>query len=196
MNEQARKNMELVQKLMSENAAKQEQVVRQGNKAPIPVEVDYEADSGERYVGTVYFRRPSSMDYIRMGAVKSEILRSFGVRPIIEYVPLPTGGMERVESMAHIDNSIKYLAQAIAACDVLLTGQIPVWFQNHRDLEDSDLVIYVYRRFDEELLSFRTGANGSPATNSQAGDNQAPLANPQDLREREPQGDRGNTAAE
>lgn len=195
MNEQAKANMELVQNLMAENTSKQSKSVQQGNKAPINVEIDYEADSGEQYSGIISFRRPSSMDYIRMGAIKSELFRTFGIRPIVEYVPMPNGGMDRVESMAHVDNSVKYLAQALAACDVLLV-QAPEWFKNHRDIEDTDLVVHVYRRFDEELSSFRSGSQRGPSRDSEDGNDKTVVANTQVVREREPQGDGGNPSAE
>lgn len=196
MNEQAKANMDLVNNLMAENAVKQATAIQQGNKAAINVGIEYEADSGVTYSGTLFFRRPSSMDYIRMGAIKSELLRTFGIRPIVEYVPTPQGGFDRVESMAHVDNSVKYLAQAIAACDVLITGQVPAWFQNHRELEDTDLVVYVYRRFDEELTSFRSGAKRGTSSNSEIGNDAENVAHPQAIRERESQGNGGNPSAE
>jgi hypothetical protein len=196
VNEQTKANLELVNSLMAENASKQAQIIQQGNKAPIPVTIDnYEADSGTVYNGTLFFRRPSSMDYIRMGAIKSELLRTFGIRPIVEYVPVPGGGYERYESLAHVDNSVKYLAQALAACDVLLTGTVPEWFQNHREIEDTDLIVHVYGRFDEELASFRNGTKRGASPDSEASNNSAPMADSQAVRERESEGDRGNTSA-
>lgn len=196
MNPSAQQNMELVNSLMRQAATEKGQTIQQGNKALIPVSIDYEADSGKYYEGTLFFRRPSAMDYIRMGAIKSELLRSFGIRPIIEYVQTPDGGSERMESMTHVDASVKFLAHAIATCDVLLASPVPEWFQHHRDMEDADVVIEAYRNFDVALASFRSGTQGVPSRNSQARYDEENVADSQAVREREPQGDGRDTSAE
>lgn len=192
MSDQVKKNMELVNSLMAQAGAKAGQAVQKGNKALIPVPVDYEADSGNVYQGTVFFRRPSSMDYLRMGAIKSELLRAFGVRPIIEL--LPNGRPH--ESMAHVDASVMYLARAISACDVLLAEPLPEWMQNHREIEDTDLIIQVYSDFDEALTSFRNGAQGAPARDGQAGAPTENVVDSEALRERDANGAGRDTSAD
>lgn len=175
MEDQVRKNQELVNNLMAQAAAnKGAQDALLGNDAVISVDVAYTAESGRHYEGTLFFRRPSSMDYLRMGAIKSELMRANGVRPIIEV--LPNGRLH--ESMAHVDNSIIFLARALSAFDTLLTGTVPAWFQNYRDLPDTDLLLQVYEQFDVALASFRHGAQGAPAGDGQAGAGPAPVANP------------------
>lgn len=155
MEQNVKQNMEMVKQMMEQaQAEKKADTIRQGNKAHIPVDIDYTADSGEEYKGTIIFRRPSSMDYVRIGAIKSDMLRLSGVKPIVD----PQTG---TESMAHVDNGIMFLLTALATNRVLLV-ESPTWFNKYEEIFDTDLVIHVYNRFDAELLSFRRQPKNGP----------------------------------
>jgi hypothetical protein len=182
MNEQVQANMDMVNEMMMKAAAANAATVQQGNKALLAVPIDYVAESGMHYKGTVAFRRPSAMDYIRMGAIKSELLRVFGAQPIVQYVQRPDGGMQMVESMAHVDTTTKFLANALSICDVLLAQPVPEWLQDHRNLTDTDLILQVYNGFEDALASFRTGTQAVPSGNGEAGASPAVVANPEALR--------------
>lgn len=174
--EQAKENMDLVNKLMAESTGKKAQAVEQGHKARISVDIDYTADSGKTFTGTLVCRRPTPMDYIRIGAAKSNVLRAFGVRPIVDVV-----NGQRIESMAHLDQSITFLITSICTFDVLLV-EAPEWFGNYKEIDDTDLVVHCYDRFDEELASFRRGSQGGPARDREDGTDAQALAPSEDVR--------------
>lgn len=151
MEQTAQQNIQMVQEMIQKaEVEKKANLIQQGNKAHIHVTIDYQADSGTEYKGTVIFRRPSSMDYLRVGAHKSDMIRLMGIRPIIDQ---ETGR----ESMAHVDQTILYVFQAIATMKVLLV-ESPDWFKDYENSQDPDMVVHVYNRFESELLSFRLNA--------------------------------------
>lgn len=175
MNEQAVQNMAMVQEMMAKaQSEKKAEQIQLGNKAHIPVEIDYTADSDNTYKGTITFRRPSAMDYVRMGALKANMFRSLGIYPIIDPV---TG----IESMAHVDNGTQNLLLGLSTFKTLMVD-CPEWFKNYEDLEDADLILHVYNRFDSELLSFRRPAQAGPQGNSENGPSQETMDDTENIR--------------
>jgi hypothetical protein len=103
------------------------------------------SDMGTRYTGTVVFKRPSVMDYMKMGAAKSEILRNSGVR-----------------DLTLVDSGVKLMAQIIGTLKTVVVKS-PEWLVRIDDVEDTDLLFHIYGEYQEWERSFRVSADEFPA---------------------------------
>jgi len=136
-------NMEIVKKLM-ENAEQ----VRLGSEAQEGIRIDYMSLYGNKYEGTVVFKRPSMKDYMRMGALKSEYLRLNGV-----------------VNINLVDSSIKEMAQVMATLTVLLVKR-PEWLMKLEEVEELDMLFHVFAKYEVWENSFRKPRETEPTGNS------------------------------
>ena len=67
------------------------------------VDIDFVTDFGTHVKGNVIFKRPTMLDYVKIGALKSEYLREGGA-----------------VNLQLVDNSIKYIAQVMSVLRVVV----------------------------------------------------------------------------
>lgn len=135
-------NMTKVREMMKQETAES---IGLGEKARNEVSIEYVSDMGKRYTGTIVFKRPSVMDYMKMGAAKSEILRNSGVR-----------------DLTLVDSGVKLMAQIIGTLKTVVVKS-PEWLVRIDSVEDTDLLFHVYGEYQEWERSFRTSADDFPA---------------------------------
>jgi hypothetical protein len=138
-------NMAKVREMMVKNTAEQ---VNQGAEAQAGVPINYTSDYGKQYTGNVVFKRPSVMDFMKMGGIKSEILRTAGVKDV-----------------ALVDGGVKFMAQVIATLKTVIVKS-PEWLVNIDGVKDTDLLFHVYGKYEEWEDSFRP----KPSANTTQGD--------------------------
>jgi hypothetical protein len=138
-------NMVKVQELI----AKSEEV-RLGGELKTGVAIDYTTTAGNTYTGTVVFKRPTMLDYMKMGALKSEYLRLAGV----------------VE-LSLVDISIKRIAQVMAVLGTVIVKS-PEWLLNISNVVESDLLYHVHDKYEDWEKSFR-----KPSDTETSGDSSA-----------------------
>jgi hypothetical protein len=126
-------NMDMVRNLME-----QAQQVNLGGDAKHSVEIDYTTEMKKiHYTGTVVFKRPTMMDYLKIGGAKAELLRKAGVT-----------------DMEIIDTSIKALAHIMSTLKIVIV-KAPEWLIDLGKLDEVDLLYYVYGKYEEWEYSFR-----------------------------------------
>lgn len=99
--------------------------------------IDYESQEGNLYQGTVLFKKPSMQDFMRMGGIKSEILRSAGVK-----------------DLSLLDPTIDFMAHVISTLEIVLHKR-PEWLLKIGEVKESDLLYHVYGRYQTWADSFR-----------------------------------------
>lgn len=129
----AEENMAEVQRLMEE-AAK----VNAGSKLKEGIAIDFLSVDGNRYKGTVIFKRPGVMDFMKMGAIKSEIFREAGV----------------VE-LSLVDQSVKMMAHVIANLKVVIAKSSIEDLLKIDECREPELLYHVYGKYEEWEYSFR-----------------------------------------
>ncbi len=144
-NAQNKDNMDKVKELMA-NAEK----VRLGGDLQTGVPIDYTSLCGKRYEGTVVFKKPTMQDYMKMGATKSEYFRRAGVIDI-----------------NLVDNSIKEMAQIMATLSTVIVKR-PEWLLDLESIEEPDVLMHVYYKYEEWEDSFRKPSKSEPDENSGA----------------------------
>lgn len=139
MEQKNQANMDTVKNLMG-----QADNVRLGDNYKTGVAIDYTSPEGNRYEGTVVFKRPSMKDYMSMGALKAEYLRQAGV-----------------VDLTLVDNSIKYMAQVMATLRTLVV-KCPEWLMNLENIVESDLLFHIHDKYEEWESSFRKRSEKKP----------------------------------
>lgn len=142
---QNKENLAMVQKLME-----QSDEINLGTLKREQVPIDYTSTSGYVYKGLVEFKRPSVKDYMRMGAIKSEILREAGVINI-----------------ELVDSTIKFMAHVLATLQVCMV-KCPEWLLNLEAITDTDLLYEVYEKYEVWQDSFRKDIKQKSEGDSQA----------------------------
>ncbi len=99
--------------------------------------LDYESQEGNHYTGVIVFKKPSMSDIMRMGAIKSEILRESGVRDI-----------------RFVDGDISFMATAISTLEVVMYKR-PECLLNLREITEADLLFHVYGLYEVWEAAFR-----------------------------------------
>ena len=111
--------------------------VRLGGELKTGVAIDYTTTEGNNYTGTVVFKRPTMQDYMKMGAIKSEYLRSSGVVDI-----------------TLVDGTIKRMAQIMAVLSTIIV-KCPEWLLDLNVIVEPDLLYHVHDKYEEWENSFR-----------------------------------------
>lgn len=140
-------NMSRVMELM--HSAEQ---VRQGDKLQEGVPINYTSQAGKVYTGVVVFKRPSMLDYMQMGGLKSEYLRQAGV-----------------VNVNLVDGTIKHMAQVLATIQKLAIKR-PEWLLTPEKIEDPDVLFHVYDKYEEWENSFRTSNKAETTGDSESTD--------------------------
>lgn len=140
-------NMDKVREMMLTKTAEELNI---GDKATNSVAIDFTSEYGTRYQGNVVFKRPNVMEFMKMGGIKSEILRQAGVQDV-----------------KLVDLGVKYVAQVIATLKTVVVKS-PEWLVNIDAVQDTDLLFYVHDAYEGWEHSFRlTTGPGKDAGDSQ-----------------------------
>lgn len=99
--------------------------------------IDFISTEGNVYEGTVVFKKPSMADFMRMGAIKSEILRRAGVK-----------------ELALLDPTVDFMAHVLSTLEVVLFKR-PEWLLKLEQVNESDVLYHVYGRYQTWADSFR-----------------------------------------
>lgn len=127
-----KENLAKVEALM----AKAEQV-KLGGELKAGVYIDFTSDFGTVFQGNVIFKRPTMMDYVRMGGLKSEYLRKAGVTdPML------------------VDNTVKLISHVMATLNTVII-KCPEWLMNLETIEEPDILYEVFEKYEEWEKSFR-----------------------------------------
>jgi len=115
----------------------QAEQIKLGGELKAGVFIDYTSDFGTIFQGNVIFKRPTMMEYVRIGALKSEYLRKAGV----------------VDPKL-VDNLIKLMAHIMSTLNVVII-QSPEWLINLENIQEPDILYHVYEKYEEWEKSFR-----------------------------------------
>lgn len=145
-------NKAKVRALMAEAGAK-----RAGTALEKAVDIDYESMYEERYTGKIVFRRPSVMDYMKIGAMKAQFLGGNGaVNPAL------------------IDRAVLLMAEALATLKIV-TVKVPDWLLNEtgevdfESIQDPDMLLHLFEVYQDWEYSFRTVKGREDAPDESAG---------------------------
>lgn len=122
--------------LVADLMAKAEQV-KLGGELKAGVYIDHTTVFGTELKGSVVFKRPTMLDYVKIGAIKSEYLRSSGV-----------------VNANLVDNSVKFIAQVMATLQVVIVKS-PEWLIKLDSVQEPDILYHVYEKYEEWENSFR-----------------------------------------
>lgn len=125
-------NMAKIQQLMA-----QAQEVNIGADLQNGVDIDFTSADGNVYQGTVVFKRPSVMEYMKMGALKSEIYRVAGVK-----------------ELQLVDNTVKFMAHVIATLKTVIKKK-PEWLLDIDNMQEPEVLYHVYGKYEVWEDSFR-----------------------------------------
>lgn len=114
-----------------------QQQVSQGSALEKREDIDYTTSEGNHYKGTVVFKKPSAMDMMKLGGLKSEYLRRGGAT-----------------DLRLVDVPVRQLAQVMATLSVVLVKR-PEWLADVTEVSDLDILYHVYDKFDEWERQFR-----------------------------------------
>lgn len=126
--------------------------VKLGGNLKSAVAIDYTSETGNEYTGDVLFKRPTALDYIKMGAIKSEFLRTAGA-----------------VSLILVDESVKYMAQVMATLKVVVV-KCPEWLLSIEKVADIDALYHVYEEYQKWDNSFRKPVQSPDSGDSKASD--------------------------
>jgi hypothetical protein len=125
-------NMAKVKALME-----QAQQVNVGSELQNGVDIDFTSADGNVYRGKVVFKRPSVMDYMKMGALKSEIFRLAGVK-----------------DLNLVDPTVKFMAHVIATLKTVVVKR-PEWMLDIDNMQEPEVLYHVYGKYEVWEDSFR-----------------------------------------
>ena len=119
-----------------------------GNRLTHEEYVDYYSEMLDKnYEGYVTFKRPGVMETMKIGGMKSEILREAGVRDI-----------------RLVDTSAHYYAGILATMQVVVT-KAPSWLpKDLKTFNDFDLLAHLFLLYETWLDSFRKPTDDETAT--------------------------------
>jgi hypothetical protein len=146
-------NMEKVREMMAQT--KRAEDVKLGAELEKGVFIDFVSAYGTVFKGTIVFRRPTAMDFIRMGAVKSRLLGSFGV-----------------VDLRLVDMTVKHLAQCMAVIKSV-TVKAPTWLLTDKgeidveNIKEFDLLYHIHDKYEEWDSMFRKGHTEEPQGDSE-----------------------------
>lgn len=142
---QNHENMDVVRKLM-DNAEQ----VRLGGDLKTGVPINYTSLDGNKFEGTVVFKRPTMQDYMKIGALKSEYLRQAGVVDV-----------------RLVDLVVKEMAQILALFKVVIV-KCPSWLMDVDKIQEADVLYHVYEKYEAWEDSFRKRDTTEPTEPSGA----------------------------
>lgn len=128
--------------------------VSAGTKGTFVVEIDYKTLDGITYTGKLYFKMPSVMQTMQMGAHIASFIQG-------QY---PSGQIDP----ALIPDVVKDLAEAVVTIEMLMSMG-PEWAVKIRECVDYDLPLHVANRYRAERFKFRNAGKTPAASNSGAG---------------------------
>jgi hypothetical protein len=124
--------------------------VNTGDKARYIVPIDFTSlESGAHYKGKIEFKRPNVFEGMKMGGLKTQILKDAGI-------------VDRELA----DDGVMFMATAMATLKVVVV-RCPEWFIDIEKVADSDLVFHVYGEYLKWNDSFRPNGEGVAEGNSQ-----------------------------
>lgn len=147
---------ENVKKDNTENMAKvreamsMQKQIAQGGELQYGIPIDYTSSEGKNYTGTVVFKKPNTMDLMKIGGLKSEFLRLGGT-----------------QNLNLVDPGIKYLAHVMATLSIVLHKR-PEWLADVTKMDDLDVVYHVHDKYEEWESQFRKPVQGANADDSSA----------------------------
>jgi hypothetical protein len=115
----------------------QAQEIGLGSKKQGELPIDFVSEEGNQYTGLIVVKRPNTMDYMKMGAIKADILRQNGVT-----------------DLKLIDDGVKFMAQMLATFQVVIV-KCPTWFLKPEAIEEVEILYHVYAKYELWLDSFR-----------------------------------------
>lgn len=136
MEEQNAKNLAKVKDLIDKS-----EKIRLGGELKEGVAIDFTSMSGNKYKGTVIFKRPTMQDYMKMGALKSEYFRAVGI-----------------VDLSLVDVAIKRIAQVMAVLSTIVV-KCPDWMLDLNSIVEPEVLYHVYDKYEEWENSFRKSNN-------------------------------------
>lgn len=124
--------------------------VSQGNALEHREDIDFTSEEGNHYQGTVVFKKPSAMEMMKIGGLKSEMLRLGGATDI-----------------RLVDGLIRQLAQVMATLSVVIVKR-PEWLADVTKITDLGILYHVYDKFDEWESQFRRAVQQANADTGEA----------------------------
>jgi len=153
-------NLAKVRQLMAQN-----QQVQQGGNMTHGIFIDYVSQEGNHYTGTVVVKRPTVMDYMKMGGLKSEYLRQAGV-----------------QDANLVDDTVKILAHALATLKVVVV-KCPEWLMDMDNIREIDVLYHVFDKYEEWDYSFRKPVQAEPIGAGEASESAGAVDTSEVLRE-------------
>ncbi len=122
--------------------------------------LDFESAEGNVYKGVLVFKKPTMADLMRIGGLKSEILRTAGV-----------------QDARLVDNDILFTAHMLATLEVVLVKR-PEFLLNLNQVKESDLIFHVYGKYQVWEASFRKEFRDASETDRPASEREEALDTP------------------
>lgn len=165
--EQMAKVRELMQQ---KNTTELGSSINAGSENTFTWEMDFTSLEGKQYKGTFVFKKLNIRDSLRIGGIKSELLRSYGVT-----------------NMSLVDPGMLILLEAVSALTVGIV-RCPSWLLNEdgkvdvQKLETYDVIFAIYDVYDSWLDSFRKSRTSESDADSETAGPTETMANQEDLR--------------
>ncbi|MEC0169916.1 hypothetical protein [Paenibacillus graminis] len=122
--------------------------------------LDFESAEGNVYKGVLVFKKPTMADLMKIGGLKSEILRTAGV-----------------QDARLVDNDILFTAHMLATLEVVLVKR-PEFLLNLNQVKESDLIFHVYGKYQVWEATFRKEFRDAFETDRPASEREEALDTP------------------
>lgn len=123
--------------------------VQQGGDRKEGVYIDFTSLEGNPYKGWVEFKKPTMTDFMRMGAIKSEIFRAAGVK-----------------ELKLVDDSILFMAHTMSTLEVVIAKR-PEWLLKIQAVTEPEVLYHVLAKYNEWEEAFRQDFRDEPAPDSE-----------------------------
>ncbi|WP_311080961.1 hypothetical protein [Paenibacillus polymyxa] len=126
------------------------QKVRAGGELKEGELLDFTSSEGNHYTGVLVFKKLDMADLMKIGAIKSEMLREAGVQEV-----------------QLVDNDVLFMAHVISLLEIALYKR-PECLLNLKKIKEPDLLFHVYGKYQIWEASFRKDFRNTPEDNSKA----------------------------
>jgi hypothetical protein len=123
--------------------------VRQGGDLTKGVHIEFTSLEGNKYSGWVEFKKPTMSDFMRMGAIKSEVFRAAGVK-----------------DLNLVDESIKFMAHTMSTLEVVIAKR-PEWLLNVQAVTEPEVLYHILGKYNEWEDAFRQDFRNTSAPDSE-----------------------------
>ncbi|MGG1673516.1 hypothetical protein ACIFOE_23320 [Paenibacillus sp. NRS-1783] len=125
------------QKAAVQAAVEAAQKVRAGGELKEGEALDFTSSEGNHYSGVLVFKKLNMADLMKIGAIKSEMLREAGVKEV-----------------QLVDNDILFMAHVISLLEIALYKR-PECLLKLKEIKEPDLLFHVYDKYQVWEAEFR-----------------------------------------